>query len=81
MIWRYTNRRRAKDAVMAFTELSGDGDIEVMVADDDLIFIKATTTDTSIFHFGEVIPDNLNEKILAMAKEIYRGRGTRKFRV
>ena len=75
----FTNRRRAKDALIIYQEHYGDEDVAVVVAQDGMVYIATPDRPGNefIFHFGQAALMNPITHIV----EEYRGESARKFRV
>lgn len=84
MLYAFTNRRRAKDAIMIIRETKGDQGISILVK-EGLVYIEVDPSFpalTSVMHFSELclvsdIHDLLDDKV----EEYYHNRGIAKFRV
>lgn len=77
----FTNRRRAKDAVLSLCHLYGPDKIQVAVNSGRVfLFMENPPSDIdTITHFGEQSDGDIGV-ILMQATEIYRGEGVRRFR-
>lgn len=75
----FTNRRRAKDALIIYQEHYGDEGVSVLVTQDGMVYIQVPDQPGNdfIFHFGELA---LMDKIVHLVEE-YHGESARKFRV
>lgn len=80
MKYQFTNRRRAKDALISYEETYNDRpEVKVYVTLDSVIIEteKQRPHDEVIFHFGEAYGDDID---LAQVQEFYQGDGIRRFR-
>lgn len=73
----YTNRRRAKDSILAYAERHGIEGIQVVVSEDGMVYIQTPDGDEALFHFG--IPTMLDLETVK-ASEVYKGEAVRKFK-
>ena len=80
----FTNRRRAKDAIMILAEKASVDDITIFVR-DGLVYVNVDADVPNlgvIMHYAQICPDEI-EKFLKLEEitELYRGDGILKFRV
>ena len=74
----YTNRRRAKDSILAYAERHGVDGIQVVVSEDGMVYVEVPDGDEALFHFG--LP-TLVDLEMAKVSEIYKGEAARRFKV
>lgn len=77
----FTNRRRAKDALINYQEHYGDNDVTVLVTQDGMVYIQTPDQigNPFIFHFGTLSLHDISG--ISHIVEEYRGESARKFRV
>jgi len=89
MVYAFTNRRRAKDALLAVTEQKGDEGITILVR-EGMIYIgiyQGFPELSGIMHFGEPCIVTIDELMVrchdvdSNVTELYRGAGLSRFRV
>ena len=84
MLYVFTNRRRAKDAIMLIADRFGTEDMTVFVR-EELVYVDVsnTTPDLNlIMHYAEPCQGGLEDFLkLEEVEELYKGDGIRKFRV
>jgi len=80
MIRAFTNRRRAKDALIAIGEMHGYDDVAI-VAKEGMVYISAPDSDdvAAIMHFGSPVLMSLGQ-IEADSEEAYHGESCHRFR-
>jgi len=76
----FTNRRRAKDAILAYIDLCQDKDLIVRVLTDGLVCVQySNPIGDNVFYFGVdsdgIVPHNQNDII-----ELYQHNGIRRFK-
>jgi len=85
-IYVFSNRRRAKDSVLAASEIIGNKPLQVMVK-DEMVYACITqdmeADDVSmLMHYGVLVQVSWQELLVDQkATEIYRHDGIRRFRV
>ena len=85
MIWGFSNRRRAKEAVTVIRERYGTQGLAVMVT-SDMVYVEMINPPANIdpvMHFG-IISQYANLRELpahTQVEEVYHGEGTTKFRL
>lgn len=85
MLYCFTNRRRAKDAIMVIADRYGTEDTTVFVR-EGLVYVDVSDTYTDvvslIMHYAEPCQGGLENFLkLEEVEELYKGDGIRKFRV
>lgn len=87
MIYRFSNRRRAKDAIMQVAQAHGTGNMLVFVR-QELVWIdvngKNIDADTlaAIMYYADALDMDISDAmILDEITELYRESGVEKFRV
>ena len=85
MVWAFSNRRRAKEAVTVIRERYGAQGLAVLVT-SDMVYVEVENPPPNIdpiMHFGIISQYTSLEDILAQAQvqEVYYGEGTAKFRL
>ena len=80
MIRAYSNRRRAKDALIAIGERHGYEGVAI-VAKEGMVYISAPDSDdiSAIMHFGSPVLMSL-EQIETDSQEAYHGESCHRFR-
>jgi len=84
MLYTYTNRRRAKDAIMLIADKFGTDDICVFVR-EGLVYVDITDSIPDmnlIMHYAELCQGKIEDFLrLDEVEELYKGDGIKKFRV
>lgn len=83
MIWSFSNRRRAKEAVTVIRERYGFDDMAIMVT-SDMVYVEVHNVPAGIdpvMHFGTICLENDLTELQCDTQEVYRGEGTAKFRL
>jgi len=84
MLYCFTNRRRAKDAIMLLADKFGTEDTTVFVR-EGLVYVDVTDTTPDlnlIMHYAEPCQGGLENFLkLEEVEELYKSDGIRKFRV
>lgn len=84
MLFVFTNRRRAKDAIMLVVDRFGTEDMTVFVR-EGLVYVDITDTVPDInviMHYAEPCQGGLEDFLkLEEIEELYKDEGIRKFRV
>lgn len=85
MLYRFSNRRRAKDTILLILdEYKPDG--MVVFVQDEMVIVdpgKSIPDDDIpvVMHYAEAVPDVDYDMSLDKITELYRGQGLGKFRV
>lgn len=85
-LYSFTNRRRAKDAIMQVLDLYGSDGVTVFVAEGSVyVDLPKNIPDADaalVMHFGEVEVKGIDTVLdLDKITELYKGNGIHKFRV